>query len=358
MKIRTRLALWCSGLALLSLLLMLGVLYYELVVERRGSGRQEDTPEKIADILLFYGLPTAVVLVAGAWWFMRNAMQPVSTLTQTVERIHGDNLRERLLRTGNGDELDRLTSVFNDMMTRLEDSFLRIREFTLHASHELKTPLTVMRGEVECLLRSNDVTAAQREVLAGHLHEIQRLTQIVDNLALLAKADAGLVKLAREDLGLDELVREAYEDACILGEPHRLKVELDVCEKATVRGDRARLRQFLLNLADNAVKYNRPDGKVTFSLRNNDGYALVTITNTGFGIPPKQLPQVFDRFYRADSANRSRADGCGLGLSIVQWIVKAHGGRITLSSESDLTTVSTRLPLAGRAESPQCYSLG
>jgi signal transduction histidine kinase len=345
MKIRTRLALWCSGLLLASLLLMLGVLYYELVVERRQGGPQETTPKQITDILLFYGLPTALMLVIGAWWFMRRAMKPVSELTQTVERIHADNLRERLTRSGNHDELDRLTTVFNNMMARLEDSFGRIREFTLHASHELKTPLTVMRGEVETLLRANNCTPSQREALAGHLDEIQRLTQIVDNLALLAKADAGLVALAQDDVRLDELLREAYDDARILGESQRLKVELDGCEQIVVRGDRHRLRQLLLNLAENAAKYNQPDGQVKFSLHRENDHAVIAISNTGPGIPPEQLPRVFDRFFRSDVALKSRKDGCGLGLNIAQWIVNAHGGTIAVTSEpAVLTAVTVRLP--------------
>lgn len=346
MKIRTRLALWCSGILLASLLLMLGVLYYELVFERRGGGRQEDTPEQITDILLFYGLPTALVLVAGAWWFMRRAMEPVTELTRTVERIHADNLRERITGSGNRDELDRLTIVFNDMMARLEDSFARIREFTLHASHELKTPLTIMRGEVETLLRSGDCTPTQRDAFAGHLDEIQRLTQIVDNLSLLAKADAGLVTLVQEDVRLDELVREAYEDACILGQPKHLKVELDGCEEVMVRGDRHRLRQLLLNLAENAAKYNRPDGRVTFSLRAEGEHVVVAITNTGPGIIAEQLRRVFDPFFRGAAAQRSRAEGCGLGLCIAQWITRAHGGTISIASEpAVLTTVTLRLPV-------------
>jgi two-component system, OmpR family, heavy metal sensor histidine kinase CusS len=347
MRIRTRLALWCSGILLISLLLMLEVLYHELVVERRAVGRKEKPPEQIADVLLFYGLPTAVVLVSGAWWFMGRALQPVADLTRTVERIHGDNLRERLHPGGNGDELDRLTAVFNDMMARLEDSFARVREFTLDASHELKTPLTLMHGEVETLIRAKDCTPTQREILAGHLDEIQRLSQVVDSLALLAKADAGLVTLTQEELRLDELVREAFEDARIMGEPQRLRVELGACEDAVVRADRHRLRQLLLNLADNAVKHNQPDGRVTFSLHRERRHAIVTVTNTGPGIPSGQLPRVFDRFYRGAMARKARADGCGLGLSISHWIVTAHGGTISIQSEPGTsTTVTTRLPLA------------
>ena len=353
MTIRTRLTLWYSGMLLVSLLLMSGVLYYELVYERQDvpPEQRERAPRRIADILFMYGAPTLALLLVGGWLLMRRTLAPVAAITQAAERVHSGNLRERLPRSGNGDELDRLTGVLNAMLARLDDSFSRIRDFTLHASHELKTPLTVMRGEVENLLDGSPCTPAQRESLAGHLDEIQRLAQIVDNLALLAKADAGLVPLAQEAVPLHELVREAFDDARVLGARLGLKVELRECEETLVCGERHRLRQLLLNLVDNAVKYNEPNGSVNLELRRHGQQAQITVTNTGPGIPPEQLPRVFDRFYRGDDARRIRADGCGLGLSIAQWIVNAHRGNIQLTSElGKLSTVTVRLPLS-RADS-------
>jgi heavy metal sensor kinase len=323
------------------------VLYYELIYEPRVGvppEQRERAPKQMADIIFLYGAPTLVLLLVGGWFLMRRTLAPITALTEAVERVHADNLRQRLPHSPNEDELDRLAAVLNDMMARLEDSVGRIREFTVHASHELKTPLTIMRGEVETLLRADACTSAQREVLACHLGEIQRLTQIVDNLALLARADAGLVTLAPEAVRLDELVREAYDDARILGESQRLKVELEACGETDVRGDRHRLRQLLLNLVDNAAKYNQPDGRVTISLRRDGEHAVVIIANTGPGIPPEQLLRVFERFFRGDAAHKSRQDGCGLGLCIAQWIVKAHGGTIQLASEpKGLTTVTVKL---------------
>lgn len=349
MTIRTRLTLWYSGMLLVSLVLMTGVLYYELVYEHRQSippEQREHAPKQMADILFMYGVPTLALLLVGGWFLMRRTLAPVAAITEAAERVHSGNLSERLPQTNNGDELDRLTGVLNAMLARLDGSFSRIREFTLHASHELKTPLTIMRGDVEQLIDRTQCTAEQREILTGHLDEIQRLAQIVDNLALLAKADAGLVTLEHEEVRLDELVREAFDDAGVLGARLALKVELGNCEQITVRGDRHRLRQVLLNLVDNAVKYNEPRGSVALDLQRNGDQAVVTVTNTGPGIPPAQLPRVFDRFYRGDAARRTRADGCGLGLSIAQWVITAHGGVIHLASEPNGPTIATvKLPL-------------
>jgi signal transduction histidine kinase len=350
MTIRTRLTLWYSGMLLVSLLLMSGVLYYELVYERQDvpPEKRERAPKQISDILFMYGTPTLALLLVGGWFLMRRTLAPVAAIAQAAERVHSGNLRERLPRSGNGDELDRLSGVLNAMLSRLDDSFSRIRDFTLHASHELKTPLTVMRGEIENLLDGTPCAPAQRETLVGHLDEIHHLAHIVDNLALLAKADAGLVPLTHEDVPLDELVREAFDDARVLGTRLSLRVELPRCEHILIRGDRHRLRQVLLNLVDNAVKYNETHGCVTLSLWRDGEQAQITVANTGPGIAPEQLPKVFERFYRGDAARRIRADGSGLGLSIARWIVQAHGGTIAISSESGRQTIVTiQLPTSG-----------
>ena len=257
------------------------------------------------------------------------------------------NLRDPLPRTLNGDELDQLTKVFNDSLARLDDSFKRIHEFTLHASHELKTPLTVLCGEIETTLRDETLLPAERERLLSQLDEIRRLSKIVDGLTLLAKADAGQVAMQFETVRLDELVRDNFADAQILAEPLGIKVELASCEEIFARGDRHRLRQLLLNLADNAVKYNQSQGRVTMNLQRDGNFAEFAITNTGAGIPAEVLPRVFDRFFRGDPAHSQTVDGCGLGLSIAQWIVSAHNGTIKIeSAPSKPTTVAVRLPLA------------
>jgi signal transduction histidine kinase len=349
MTIRTRLTLWYAGILAASLLVIGYGTYREIDEQLRHDHRREPAARAIgetSEMVLQVGLPAVFLGLLGGWWLTRRALGPLKKLTDAATQIHERNLRDPLPRTGNNDELDQLTKVFNDSLARLDDSFKRIHEFTLHASHELKTPLTVMCGEAEIASRDESLPPAERERAASQLDELRRLTRIVDGLTLLAKADAGQVALKLEPLRFDELVHEAFADAQILAEPQAIKVELEACEDLLIRGDRHRLRQLLLNLADNAVNYSQPHGKVTMNLRRAEKMADFTITNTGAGISQEILPRVFDRFFRGDRAHSQTVDGCGLGLSIAQWIVSAHDGTIKIeSAAAKPTTVTVRLPL-------------
>jgi heavy metal sensor kinase len=350
MSIRNRLTLWFGGILGVSLVILAAVLHYEWEEQQQRMLQQRKAPEaawhEVGEIVLMFGLPTAVLLLVGGSFLLRKSFAPVATLTRAAESIQLDNLKQRLPLTGSGDELDRLTEVFNAMMERLDDSVAHAREFTLHASHELKTPLTVMRTEIETALADGDITPAQRDLLASQLEEIQRLTRIVNGLTFLAKADAGQAALQIESVRLDELVRDAFTDTEMLGRPRNISVELAACGEITMQGDRHRMRQLLLNLTDNAIKYNQPEGRVTIALQRNNGCAELTIANTGPGIPPEKLPRVFDRFYRCDAAHSSEIEGCGLGLSIVEWIVKSHRGEVSIDSAPiEWTTVKVRIPI-------------
>lgn len=348
MSIRAKLTVWLGGILLASLTVMAVVLYYEWIEQQHRlttTGKEpEPAWEEVGEIVVLYGLPTTLLLLGGSWWLLRTSLAPVTGLTRAAESIDIHNLKNRLPQTGNGDELDRLTQVFNLMMDRLDESFSRIREFTLNASHELKTPLTVMRAAIETRLRSTS-TVCEPDFLADLLDEINRLAKIVDALAFLSKADSGHIVLAHDPVRLDRLVRESFADAQVLAGPSRLRVELLTCDDTTVVGDRHRLKQLLLNLADNAIKYNQPGGAVTIALSRRNGLAELAITNTGPGIPEEKLPRVFDRFYRGDLSHNSNVEGCGLGLNIAEWIVKAHGGSIQVTSEPHkVTTVRVELP--------------
>jgi signal transduction histidine kinase len=358
MTIRVRLTLWFAAVLVLSLFAMGGLSYYELVVEPRNKARaqagatspeevMEDPPgEELLEALAWSGIPALVLGLGGGWWLMRRTLAPISALTQAAEKINEHNLNKPLGRSGNGDELDRLTDVFNSMTERLHQSFTRIREFTLHASHELKTPLTVMHGELETALQSETLPPPQRARVESQLDEVQRLTRIVDGLTLLTKADAGQIALAREQVQLDELVREAFADAQSLARPHDIAVSLKECEPTMVLGDRHRLRQLLLNLMDNAIKYNRSKGTVILALNRLSENAEVSISNTGPGIAPELLPRIFDPFFRGDASHSQAVEGCGLGLSIARWIAVAHDGGIEITSRpGELTTAIVRLPI-------------
>lgn len=357
MTIRTRLTLWYACIMFVSLLAM-GLLLHEEFAPQRSEGaskyrRDMDDLQEALGILLWCGLPASLLAAGGGWWLMRKALAPVAALTQAAEQITERNLTTQLPRSGNGDEMDRLAQVLNAMTARLNDSFTRIREFTLHASHELKTPLTILRGEAETALGDESLTPAQRERCASQIEELRRLTRIVDGLTLLAKADACQVALAKASVRLDELVRELFADTQVLAQPQAIRVELTACEAVTVSGDAHRLRQLLLNLADNAVKYNQPSGVISMTLRQKSDVAEFTISNSGAGIEPEILPRVFDRFFRGDPAHSTTVDGCGLGLSIAQWIVSAHNGTIQVSSVlSKCTTVTVRLPLCAPESQP------
>jgi signal transduction histidine kinase len=203
-----------------------------------------------------------------------------------------------------------------------------------------------MHGELEKGLQNEMLSPAQRSRLESELDEVQRLTRIVDGLTLLTKADAGQITLAREPVHLDELVREAFADAQSLARPHDISVNLENCEPTTALGDRHRLRQLLLNLTDNAIKYNQPRGAVTLSLSHSGERAEISIANTGAGIKPEMLPRVFDPFFRGDASHSQVIDGCGLGLSIARWIATAHDGAIEITSRpGELTTALVRLPI-------------
>jgi signal transduction histidine kinase len=358
MTIRARLTLWYVGVMFASLLAM-GALSYRHFVSipaRRALRGRESAFEvadkamdfrEVAEIGLWGGTPALLIALAGGWWLTRKALQPVAALTRAAERVNERSLREQLPRSGGGDELDRLTEVFNAMTARLDGSFQRVREFTLHASHELKTPLTILRGELESALREEENGAPPQPArLLSQIDEIDRLTKIVDGLTLLTKADAGQVALHLEPVRLDELVRESFADANILAQPSGIRVFMPACEEMTLQGDRHRLRQLLLNLTDNAIKHNQPGGTVEISLRRAGDAAEFQIRNTGAGLAPELHGRVFERFFRGEASHNREVEGCGLGLSIAQWIVTAHGGDIQFTSEpGKWTTLVARLPL-------------
>ncbi|MGD1085126.1 MAG: ATP-binding protein [Verrucomicrobiota bacterium] len=360
MTIRARLTLWYVGIMFASLLAMGALSYRHFVaIPAHGAMRGRESPDEVADkamdfrevaqIGLWSGVPALLLALAGGWWLTRKALSPVAALTQAAERVNERSLREQLPRSGSGDELDRLTEVFNAMTARLDGSFQRVREFTLHASHELKTPLTILRGELESALREEEKGAPPRPGrLLSQMDEIDRLTKIVDGLTLLTKADAGQVALHLEPVRLDELVRESFADANILAQPSGIRVFMSACEEIPLQGDRHRLRQLLLNLTDNSIKHNQPGGVVDISLRRAGGMAELQISNTGAGLAPELHARVFERFFRGDASHNREVEGCGLGLSIAQWIVTAHGGAIRFdSTPGKLTTLVVRLPLEG-----------
>lgn len=356
MTIRSRLMWWSSGLFLSGVLLLLGFAYFEFVHEHPEFLSGEWTPQKrasfvhsIKEVALFAGFPSLILAVGGIWWlfYIRRALQPLEDLTVAAERMGPNTLDRPLPRTGNQDEIDRLAAVLNASNLRVKEAMERIRDFSLHASHELKTPLTVLRAGLESSLGDAELGSAYRETVVGNIEEIDRLTRIVEGLALLAKADANLVVLRKDPVPFHELIREAVADGTVLGEVESIEIRLKHCDEVVVQGDRHRLRQLLLNLMENAVKYNVPGGWVELDLRRLGTELVLTFANTGPGLAPELQSRVFERFFRGDLSHNREVDGCGLGLSICQWIVHAHGGRIQFRSKPGvLTTLEVRIPVS------------
>lgn len=314
-----------------------------------GWMRYQAQREVVGTILVI--APLLMVLSIGvAYVIAGRIFQPMERLMSELEAISdGRSLHRRLHLDGADDELARLTVTLNAMLGRLENYFGALRRFTADASHELKTPLAVLRADVERAMDGDVASSERLEALEEALQETTRMADLVEQLLTLARADEGRFDVHREPVALEPLVRDVFETASILGEAAGLTVSLTMSEPATVMGDPARLRQLFLNLLTNAIKYTPNSGEVEVRLRRAGDVVTFSVRDSGIGIAAADLPYIFDRFWRADRV-RSRIGergGFGLGLAICQWIAQAHGG--TLTAASRLTRGSTftvTLPLA------------
>lgn len=311
-------------------------------------------------ILLGIAIPLALLLSSyGGLYLANQAMRPVDRLTRAAEQIAAGDLSERVPEPAQIDEVGRLAATFNYMIARLEAAFERQKQFTSDASHELRTPLAVMRGDIEITLRRERSNEEYKRALTSSLEEIMRLSRLVEDLLTLARGDTGRFELRCELVDLNDICRRMAEyispladqrDQTLIYEPPPGAETAAV----VVSADTLRIKQLLLNLLDNAIKYTARRGRITLGLKTEENVAVITIADTGRGIPPEDLPHIFERFFRrsAKTADRTAA-GFGLGLSIVKWIVDSHGGRIEAKSEVGKgTEFIVRLPLLDSGSLP------
>ncbi|HEX3533082.1 MAG TPA: HAMP domain-containing sensor histidine kinase [Gemmatimonadaceae bacterium] len=309
------------------------------------------------EYLLDASLIVPLIIVAaglGAFVFLGRTQRQLAEITTEVAAItDGRSLHRRLALSEETTDFAGLVTTLNAMIGRLETSFGALRRFTADASHELKTPLAVLRADVERAMHENSSQTERMVALEEALQEVRRMTDLVESLLTLARADEGRFDIYREPIELQPLVQEVYETALILGEAQGVTVNLPFTTDVVVMADRTRLRQLFLNLVTNAIKYTPAGGKVELGLGRHPDNVTFAVRDTGIGISAADFPHIFERFWRADRvrSRMSERGGFGLGLAISQWIAQAHGGTLTASSRlgrGSLFTVT--LPIANEAE--------
>jgi two-component system OmpR family sensor kinase len=288
------------------------------------------------------GLATAAI---GGWLIAGTILEPVDRITLTAQKItRARDLGRRIDVPNTNDEVGRLALTFNEMLARIEDLFRGQQRFVADVSHELRSPLTAVRGNLDLLKRGAVEDPAERaQVIEAMDIETARMSRLVSDLLLLARQDAG-VPIAKHPVELDTLLLEVYRQAQVVA--RGIKVTLGAEDQAIIIGDRDRLKQVLLNLVDNAIKYTPQGGEVTLSLTKDSTWVKIAVQDTGIGIAPDHIPNLFDRFYRVDKARSRDAGGSGLGLAIAKSVVEAHNGKITVESEVGKgSTFTVWLPL-------------
>jgi len=284
--------------------------------------------------LLLGAIPMVLLLATGGgYWISRRALAPVDEMTRNARQIGAQNLSQRLSVPEAGDELQRLAETLNKMIERLEAAFRKNAQFTGDASHELRTPVAVIRTAAELALRRNRAAADYEEALRQILAEAERTTILIENLMTLARADSGTTGLQFASVDLAESLREACEEGRTLAEAREIRFHWELLDIETwVRGDASALRRLFLILIDNAIKYTPEGGEISVSLRTNGALATGEVRDNGLGITAEDLPNIFERFYRADKSRSREIGGAGLGLAIAKWIADAHSASIQVES--------------------------
>lgn len=281
----------------------------------------------------------------GGWIVSRRFLRPIAAIAETAAGISAQNLSERIDESRVESELVGLARVLNATFSRLEEAFARQARFTADASHELRTPLAVLRSQVDLALARPRSAEEYREALQACLRAGERMTELVECLLVLARADAGLPNETRKAVELHRVVSDAIEQVAPLADVTSIRIH-STLDPIVVHGDQGGLSRVVANLLSNAVRYNHLKGEVFVSLARDHDEAVLTVRDTGIGVPNQDRDRLFERFYRADSARSRETGGTGLGLAIAKAIVDAHGGTIGLGENDDGATFWVRLPLA------------
>lgn len=284
---------------------------------------------------LAFGLPLAVFIIAGGGFLLlRRALTPVEQITRAAEQITQHNLSERLPVARTGDELAGLSLSLNRMISRLDDAFQNSKRFVADASHDLRTPLTILRGELESFAEDSQLTFELRERAASMLEEAVHLSKIVEQLFTLSRLDAGEGRTEWTRFDLAELAKTTADQMSLLAEDKGISISCSTGQPMPVEGDRVRLKQVVVNLLDNAIKYTPEKGVIQLRVHGANGHVVLEVSDNGIGIPSEALPFVFERFYRVDKTRSGESESAGLGLSIVKSICIAHGAQVEAESNA------------------------
>jgi heavy metal sensor kinase len=318
------------------------------VVESGGPMQPIDTILSRLGLLLLLGVPVVVlVAVGGGYVLVGKALAPVIQIARSAEQITLHNLNEQLPVTQTGDELEHLSLALNRMIVRLRAALEQNRRFLADASHELRTPLAALRGELESVVEQTRALPELRDRAGSALEEVDRLAKIVDALIAISRLEAGEAQQAWERFDLASLAAGTAEQMSLLAEDKGVAVSCNAQGSVCVEGDRARIKQVVVNLLDNAIKYTPQDGSISLNVEARQDKAVIEVADTGIGIPAEALPHIFERFFRVDNARSREAGGAGLGLAIVESICTAHGGRVEVASvEGRGSRFKVELPLA------------
>ncbi|HEV2436810.1 MAG TPA: ATP-binding protein [Verrucomicrobiae bacterium] len=297
---------------------------------------------------LTLGLPLAVfVITVGGYLLVRRALTPVEQITRAAESITQHNLSERLPVAQTGDELERLSVSLNRMIARLDDAFQNSKRFVADASHELRTPLTILRGELESLAEDPRLASEWRDRAAILLEEAVRLSKIVEQLFALSRLDAGEAQTDWSRFDLAELAKTTAEQMGLLAEDKNISIHCEARQPMPVEGDQVRLKQVVVNLLDNAIKYTPKNGAIQLRVSAVNGHVVLEVEDNGVGISREALPHIFERFYRVDQTRSIDSEGAGLGLSIVKSICTAHGAEVeAVSVPREGSCFRIKLPLS------------
>jgi heavy metal sensor kinase len=315
------------------------------------AGAPYEQVERVLDGLLLslsIAFPVIVATAIGCGYlFMKNALQPLDEIVSTAEGITFRNLNERVPVPRTGDELEKLAASLNRMMARLEESFHHINRFSADASHEIRTPLAIIRGELENALQLASTSPEMRDIIGSALEETERLSRIAEQLLEMSRLEAGEALEERTRFDLSDMTKTTVDQMRLLAEERQLALTFHGEPSLEVEGDKIRLKQIVVNLVDNAVKYTPTGGSISVSTFSADGRAVLEVSDTGIGIPADAQTQIFDRFYRVDKARSRQLGGTGLGLAIVKSICTVYGGTVSVSSiEGKGAVFRVELPLA------------